>query len=115
MSIPLDWLLEEVSSLEVEERLTWDAVPDYWLDSWSVLLGRMAPGDELWFYAEPTRPPLDDEITEQLDGFEQVHDGETLQRLGFSVLPDCLLGFTYRYGYALVRDDEVLDWLDIPF
>lgn len=112
MTIPWDWLLCEITPAEVEADLADLGVPDLWLRSWRALLGRMAPGDELWEYGATEYSTRVEESPENFSGFEQVLDGEALDRIGLSEPFERIIGF--REGFALVRGDEIVDWIEAP-
>ncbi len=75
MLIHEDWLWDPIPPAEVEERLAVDGAPELWLWAWRALLGRWAPGDELWTYCgcEPTSDGEGDWLHE---GFALVRGGE---------------------------------------
>src|SRR2546423_11667979 len=101
MSIPWDWLLRQTTPAEVEADLAELGAPDLWLRRWRGLLGRMAPGDELWEYGGTEYASTMEPSTHEIPGFEQVLDAEALERIGLLEPVDRIAGF--RDGFAVVR------------
>ena len=112
MTIPWDWLCCKTTPAAVEADLAELGAPDLWLRQWRALLSRMDPGDELWEYMAVEEAAAVEESADRIAGFEQVTDGETLDRLGLRESTDRIVGF--REGFALVRDGEILDWIESP-
>jgi hypothetical protein len=112
MAIPWDWLCCPTTPAEVEEDLADLGAPDLWLANWRALLHRMAPGDELWEYGAVEYAASVEASAGEIAGFEQVLDGETLERLGLAESSDQIVGF--RDGFAVVRGDEIIDSIESP-
>ncbi len=111
MEISEDSLLRRITPAEVEVKLAEDNIPDLWLWAWRAMLDRMTCGDELWEYwskeykeyAEVGLEPADEIL-----GFSRVRDSE---------IPDPTEKpsdwmITYLSGFAVVRDGEILDWIE---
>jgi hypothetical protein len=112
MTIPWDWLLCRTTPTEVEADLAELGAPDIWLLRWRALLDRMAPGDELWRYFKVESVPTMEGTTEEIAGFEPIRDAETLARLGLLDRFDRI--DRDHSGYAVVRGDEIIDWIEEP-
>ena len=54
---------------------------------------RMAPGDELWEYGATESVATVAESTDKIAGFEQMLDGELLDRIGLSEPSERIVGF----------------------
>jgi hypothetical protein len=112
MAIPCDWLCCPTTPAGVEANLAELGAPELWLKKWRTLLDRMAPGDELWQYAATEYGSTVEKSPDRIAGFEQVLDGEALDRLGWSAPADRILGF--RDGFAVVRGDQIIEWIESP-
>jgi hypothetical protein len=113
MAIPWDWLCCPTTPAEVEADLAELGAPNLWLKKRRTLLDRMVPGDELWEYAATQYGTAVEKSPERIAGFEQVLNGEALDRLGLSEPVDRTLGF--RDGFAVVRGDQIIDWIESPW
>ena len=113
MPIPWDRCRWEPAELaEVEADLAAREMPDLWLGQWRALLDKRMSGDDLRYYSARTEHPAAPEpAAEPIAGFEQVRDGEALVRVG---LAGAASGdVDHRWGLALVRDDAILDWVEM--
>jgi hypothetical protein len=109
---PRDWLVGQTSPADVEADLAELGAPDLWLRQWRAMRDRMAPGDQLWEYlgaeyADPVVPAAD-----EIAGFEQIPDTEAVDRLGLAESPVGMVDS--RDGFAVVRGEEILDWIESP-
>jgi hypothetical protein len=52
-------------------------------------------------------------VPDRLTGFEQVLDSEALDRIGLLETADRIVGF--RGGFAVIRGEEIVDWIESPF
>jgi hypothetical protein len=93
MSIPKDWLVGPTELAEVEEDLAENGAPDLWLRQWRSLRNQFEQGDELWKYSGVELEPWVSDVEQQTPAFVPIRDG---------------------YGFALVRDGEILDWIEAP-
>ncbi len=112
MAIPWDWLCCPTTPAEVEADLAELGAPDSWLAKWRALLHGMAPGDELWEYGAVEYAATVEASADRIAGFEQVLDYEFLKRLGLAEWSD--RSVVYRDGFAVVRGDEIIDWIESP-
>ncbi len=112
MAIPWEWLVAPTTPADVEEVLADRDAPEIWLRSWRQLVEGMGPGDELWEYGDVEYAETPIEAAERIPGFEQVMDRQVLERLGLADPED--RDYCLRDGYAIVRGDRIVDWIESP-
>lgn len=112
MAISREWLVAPTTRAEVEEALADRDAPEFWLRRWRDLVDGMRLGDELWEYGAVEYAYAPIEAAERIPGFEQIRDRQVLERLGLADPED--RAYCFRDGYAVVRGDRIVDWIESP-
>ena len=113
MATQEEWLFDPITFAEVEAKLSERTTPESWLRQWLSILDRMHLGDELWRYCRIERDEdVGPEPGEPIAGFDQVLSDQHLEGVGLSVCSARTAD--YRFGFAVSRAGDVIDWIDDP-